>query len=240
MTIKPRLSCPDFAGELPHVISALEVLSYRISNQLNEKSRPRSFHKWCYRKRFRIPCFANHKNALQTLLRWPYLYPYTLRFILACCWPPMPVTWTFQSSARPWRSAWSGSARPTSRPCACRNLVLARIGIDATLWFKADAISVNLIAALAWYAAFWALCGGFFRLRGADGLRLGNAKLMAAGAVWVGPLGSLGVLFLASLSGILAILVRSVLSRGVKRGQSGPITGLIRCNLGGQSNGRYW
>lgn len=48
-------------------------------------------------------------------------------------------------------------------------------------------LAANFSAAVATYAALWLLAEAHYRLRGYEGLGLGDVKLAAAGALWVGP-----------------------------------------------------
>jgi len=64
----------------------------------------------------------------------------------------------------------------------------------------------HAVAAVFAYGLLWAVAALFQRYRGYAGLGLGDAKLLAAGAFWVGPLGLAPVLLLASISGIAAVL----------------------------------
>lgn len=60
------------------------------------------------------------------------------------------------------------------------------IGGLAWVFLYAPSPWLNLAAAIVAGSVFLALAAGFQRLRGAEGLGLGDAKLVAAGALWVG------------------------------------------------------
>lgn len=74
-------------------------------------------------------------------------------------------------------------------------------------------------AALLWHAlaaavggaVFYAVGEGYFRLRGRDGLGLGDAKLLAALGAWVGLAGLPGLIFLGALMAMLALVVEALL-----------------------------
>lgn len=75
----------------------------------------------------------------------------------------------------------------------------------------------HVLAALIGYALFAGLAAGYRRLRGRDGLGLGDAKLLAAAGAWVGPGGLSTVVLLAALGGLavaaaLALVRRQALS----------------------------
>ena len=73
------------------------------------------------------------------------------------------------------------------------NLFAATAGLLA-VWHAARIAHSDALAALAWAALSAALCGGalllvreaFLRLRGVDGLGLGDVKLAATGGLWLG------------------------------------------------------
>lgn len=60
----------------------------------------------------------------------------------------------------------------------------------------------EVIGAVAGFAVFWAFGAAYFRLRGQDGLGLGDAKLLAAAGAWLG-WAALPVLVLAATLGAL-------------------------------------
>jgi leader peptidase (prepilin peptidase)/N-methyltransferase len=85
------------------------------------------------------------------------------------------------------------------------NLLAALAGL-ATIWFASRAQDAQvwpaILRALAQAAlaggALWAVREAFFRLRGVDGLGLGDVKLAAASGMWIGPHAfSMAVLFAA-------------------------------------------
>lgn len=57
-------------------------------------------------------------------------------------------------------------------------------------------------------AALWAVREGYYRLRGHDGLGLGDVKLAAAAGILIGPAGFALALFAAALAGLAVALVR--------------------------------
>ena len=86
------------------------------------------------------------------------------------------------------------------------SLGLILVGFAAIWVLDPDHLGWHALAALIWFAVLALIGEGYFRWRGIDGLGLGDAKLMAAGAVWVGPIPSLSVLLIASVGGVLAAL----------------------------------
>jgi leader peptidase (prepilin peptidase)/N-methyltransferase len=85
------------------------------------------------------------------------------------------------------------------------NLLAAIAGL-VTVWLAARADGLEVWLAMLRAIARLALCGGalwlvreaFYRLRGVDGLGMGDVKLAAAAGLWIGPdLFALAVLFAA-------------------------------------------
>ena len=84
-------------------------------------------------------------------------------------------------------------------------LVLA--GLAATWWFWPEMVAWHALAALVWFALLAGLSEAYFRLYDRDGFGLGDAKLMAASAAWLGAVPTISVLLYASIAGIAALLI---------------------------------
>jgi leader peptidase (prepilin peptidase) / N-methyltransferase len=74
-------------------------------------------------------------------------------------------------------------------------LPLIPTGLAFCLWLEPEAIWAHVAGAVAGAAVLAALSWGYFRLRGREGLGLGDVKLMAAAGAWVG-VGGLGTVIL--------------------------------------------
>jgi len=74
-------------------------------------------------------------------------------------------------------------------------LPLIPAGLAFCLWLEPEAIWAHVAGAAAGAAVLAALSWGYFRLRGREGLGLGDVKLMAAAGAWVG-VGGLGTVIL--------------------------------------------
>jgi leader peptidase (prepilin peptidase)/N-methyltransferase len=74
-------------------------------------------------------------------------------------------------------------------------LPLIPAGLAVCLWLEPDAIWTHMAGAAAGAALLAALSWGYFRLRGREGLGLGDVKLMAAAGAWVG-VGGVGTVIL--------------------------------------------
>ena len=89
------------------------------------------------------------------------------------------------------------------------SLPLIAAGVVWALWFGHRPWPAHVIGALVGYASLAGFGALYFRLRGREGLGLGDAKLFAAAGAWLGwqklPL----VLLVGSLGGLLyAVLLR--------------------------------
>jgi leader peptidase (prepilin peptidase)/N-methyltransferase len=92
-------------------------------------------------------------------------------------------------------------------------LPLAAAGLMVTLAVDPGRFTSHLAASLAGFAAF-ALIGILYRrIRGRDGLGLGDAKLLAAGGAWVGFEGLAGILLVASFTALGWALVQGAIRR---------------------------
>lgn len=96
------------------------------------------------------------------------------------------------------------------------SLGLIPAGLAAVMWFDVSQIWAHVGAAVFWSVVFFATSEIYFRARGVDGLGLGDAKLMTAIGAWLGPMGSITALLIASVSGIAVLLVVRVLRPNVK------------------------
>jgi leader peptidase (prepilin peptidase) / N-methyltransferase len=91
-------------------------------------------------------------------------------------------------------------------------LPLIPVGLAFCLWLEPEAIWAHLAGAVAGAAVLAALSWGYFRLRGREGLGLGDVKLMAAAGAWVGVAG-LGTVILWAVM-VNALLVVADVVRG--------------------------
>ena len=96
------------------------------------------------------------------------------------------------------------------------NLLAALAGL-LTVWLAARSAGSDALAALGAAALHGALCGGalwllreaFLRLRGVDGLGLGDVKLAATGGIWLGWQGFPYAVMLAALSALATVALFS-------------------------------
>jgi leader peptidase (prepilin peptidase)/N-methyltransferase len=84
-------------------------------------------------------------------------------------------------------------------------LILA--GLVEAAWLEPAALPDRALAAATGFAALWLLAIAYRRLRGHDGLGMGDAKLLAAGGAWLGIASLPFVLFAGAALALLYALV---------------------------------
>ena len=94
-------------------------------------------------------------------------------------------------------------------PLLVAGLVMAQLQHPDTVWLYAVGAAVGFIS-------LYGLAVAYRRIRGVEGLGLGDAKMLAAAGAWVGPAGLPWVLVLASLLGLALAVV-------LHRGESGTL-----------------
>ncbi len=87
-------------------------------------------------------------------------------------------------------------------------LPLVLTGLAEAVLLEPEAVAGRAAGAAAGYLGFWALAWVFRRVRGRDGLGLGDAKLLAAGGAWVGAWLLPDVLLLAAGTALIYALRR--------------------------------
>ena len=98
-------------------------------------------------------------------------------------------------------------------------LPLAAAGLIATWWRAPDGLPDHLIGAAAGYLVLAGLAWLYRRLRGREGLGLGDAKLLMAAGAWLGWRALPWVVLLAALAGLLWALIRQARGRPVASGE---------------------
>ncbi|UZW55511.1 prepilin peptidase [Sphingobium sp. JS3065] len=94
-------------------------------------------------------------------------------------------------------------------------LPLAFLGFTIGLWTTDASMADRVIGAVAGYLALLFVALGYRRLRGRDGLGLGDAKLLGALGAWFGWQALPFILLLAASLGLLAILAAMAMGRAV-------------------------
>ena len=95
---------------------------------------------------------------------------------------------------------------------------VAMIGIAFLAILQAEAMVLHLACGLLVTAFLWAIGELFYRWRGVEGLGIGDAKLLGALVVVLGPMRLPELLFLSSLGGIVAILTCRFHGRAMQKG----------------------
>lgn len=86
-------------------------------------------------------------------------------------------------------------------------LPLLLAGLAEAAWRVPAAIYSRALGAMLAYLALWLLATAYRRLRGREGLGMGDAKLLAAGTAWLGPRALPELLILAPLLALFWVLV---------------------------------
>ncbi len=92
-------------------------------------------------------------------------------------------------------------------------LPLGVAGLIVTLTLDQSQFAAHVVAALAGFAMLALVNSLYRRVRGQDGLGLGDAKLLAAGGAWVGLGGLPGIVLIASFTALAWALVQGGLRR---------------------------
>ncbi|MDO9383996.1 MAG: A24 family peptidase [Hyphomicrobiaceae bacterium] len=96
-------------------------------------------------------------------------------------------------------------------------LPLIGFGLAATYALALDDVLWRLAAAAAAYLLLFSIAVIFRRLRGIDALGLGDAKLFAACAAWVGFSGLPNVLLMSSAAGLLFAAIATAFGAPIDR-----------------------
>jgi leader peptidase (prepilin peptidase)/N-methyltransferase len=81
---------------------------------------------------------------------------------------------------------------------------LIALGLVAGWFFAADELIGRIAGAIAGYLCLWLVAYGYRRLRGREGLGLGDAKLLAAAGAWVGASGLPSVVAGGAIAALVA------------------------------------
>lgn len=94
-------------------------------------------------------------------------------------------------------------------------LPLLVAGLIVAYLLNADAVIDHAVGAVAGFAALFILAIVYRRIRGREGLGLGDAKLLAAAGAWVSWTGLASVVLVASVTALIVVLARLVLGRKI-------------------------
>lgn len=95
-------------------------------------------------------------------------------------------------------------------------LPLAAIGLSLPFFTEtALPVELRLIGLSLGFVSLWGLAALFRRVRGYDGLGLGDAKLLGAAGAWVGPLALAPLVLIGSSAALLTIVAAALFGRRV-------------------------
>ena len=94
-------------------------------------------------------------------------------------------------------------------------LPLLVFGLLLTLVLEPRGLALQVLAAVLGFIALYLVALTYRRLRGYDGLGLGDAKLLAAAGAWLGPLYLAPVVFVSAVLALVAALILRLLGRQV-------------------------
>ena len=100
------------------------------------------------------------------------------------------------------------------------NLTVFLLGCGMVAAYRQEVWLWHLAGAAAGYGLLWLVEVAYRKLRGIDGLGRGDAKLLGAIGMWVGLEGIPPVLLIASLGGIVSVVVAAALRRQALSGQT--------------------
>ncbi|MCL5778419.1 A24 family peptidase [Limibaculum sp. FT325] len=110
-------------------------------------------------------------------------------------------------------------------------LPLIPLGLG-TVWLAAPAaLGDATVGAVAGGVVLWALRAGYARIRGREGLGLGDVKLFAAAGAWTGWAGLPGVLLWAGVLGLGAALIAGMRRGDVSGGDALPFGPFLAAGL---------
>jgi prepilin signal peptidase PulO-like enzyme (type II secretory pathway) len=92
-------------------------------------------------------------------------------------------------------------------------LPLLVTGLTVTYFIAPEALGHHAAGAVAGFAVIALIGLGYRRIRGRDGIGVGDAKFVAAAGAWVSWTGLPGVILIAALTGIVAVLLAAMVGQ---------------------------
>ncbi|MCF6291799.1 MAG: A24 family peptidase [Robiginitomaculum sp.] len=94
------------------------------------------------------------------------------------------------------------------------NLILVITGLLVSFWQSGgQGLLSAALAAIIGFGVFFLISKIYLRLRGREGLGLGDAKLLAAGGAWLGVMAISWIILLACIIALFSMLITSIYSR---------------------------
>lgn len=94
-------------------------------------------------------------------------------------------------------------------------LPLVPLGLVVAWFLNPDFLWAHVLGAALGFAAFAAIAWAYRRLRGMDGLGLGDAKLLAAAGAWLSWSGLASVVLLGAVSALAVVLLRALFGASI-------------------------
>jgi leader peptidase (prepilin peptidase)/N-methyltransferase len=98
------------------------------------------------------------------------------------------------------------------------SLIIAATGLAGQWIFHSAVLGPTILTAAVVTAVFWGAGALHYRLRGHEGIGIGDAKLLGAGVLCVGPVAIWWVVLIAALGGIVAALIGRMRRPGPQTG----------------------
>jgi leader peptidase (prepilin peptidase)/N-methyltransferase len=89
------------------------------------------------------------------------------------------------------------------------NAAIALTGLGRAAWGMGPSLVEAALAAVIMFTLVLLLHAGFIHWRGRSGIGMGDVKFLAAAAIWTGAMGLPTLILVASISGLLFIIIRS-------------------------------
>ncbi len=102
------------------------------------------------------------------------------------------------------------------------SLSLLWLGLFCSLFELTISPAQAITGALVGYLSLWLVFHLFKLLTGKEGMGYGDFKLLAAGGAWLGPEMLIGVLFIASITGLLFAVIQMAMKKGQQKIPFGP------------------
>ncbi|MBK8175508.1 MAG: prepilin peptidase [Rhodospirillales bacterium] len=138
--------------------------------------------------------------------------------LLVAIWAALTI-----SGPMMWVSCGLGWALLTLAVIDIRHLILPDVitlpllagGLVTIFAIDPSMLDQHALAAVLGFGVFWLIATGYRKLRGQEGLGLGDAKLLAAAGAWVSWQGLPGVVFFGAASALLVVLLRIALGADI-------------------------
>jgi leader peptidase (prepilin peptidase)/N-methyltransferase len=94
-------------------------------------------------------------------------------------------------------------------------LPLIPAGLAAAAWIAPEDLYDHALGAVLGYLGFWLIAALYLRLRGREGLGLGDAKLLAAAGAWLGWAALPMIVLIAAIGALIVALIMALSGRRI-------------------------